>query len=90
MHRGGDLPEGFHGQPLFNDIAGTEVERARAGHRKVVHRAVHSQGAEVAAGEEERAHDIGVGGERQALPADLEHAGVVLRFEHRVAERGQE
>jgi len=51
---------------------------------------VHSEGPKVAAREEERAHDIGIGGEGEALPGDVEHAGIMLRFEHRIAESGQE
>src|ERR1035441_1032502 len=58
LHRGDDLPKGFHGQAFLNDVASAEVERARARHRKVVNRAMHSQGAEVATGEEERLHDV--------------------------------
>jgi hypothetical protein len=86
LHRGDELPQGFHGQALLNDEARTEVEGSRAGHRKVVHRAVHSQGAEVATGKEQRAHDVGIGGEGEPLAGDVEHAGVVLGFEQRVAE----
>jgi hypothetical protein len=41
LHRGGELPQRFHGQAFFNDEARAEIERARAGHRKVVHGTVH-------------------------------------------------
>jgi hypothetical protein len=90
LHRGDDLPKGFHGQAFLNDVASAEVERARARHRKVVNRAVHSQGAEVATGKEERLHDVGIGSESEALAADFEHARIVLRFQERIAEGGQE
>ena len=90
LHGGDDLPEGLHGQAFFDDEGGTEIERARAGHRQVVDGAVDGQGTEVAAGEEEGPHDVGIGGEGEALAGDVEHAGVVLGFEERVAEGGEE
>ena len=40
---------------------------------------MHRQRADVAAGKEQRPHDVGIGGEREPLAGDLEHAGVVLR-----------
>ena len=65
LHRLHDALQHLHRQPLFEDEAGAQEQRARAAHRQVVDRAVHGQRADVAAGEEQRADDVGVGGERQ-------------------------
>ena len=90
LHGGGDFPQGLHRQPLFDDESGAEVARARAGHGEVVHRAMHRERAEVAAGKEKGAHDVGIGGEGDALAGEVEHAGVMLRFEQGVAKGGHE
>src|ERR1700689_2579075 len=54
LHRGDDLLQVGDGEALFEDEPGGQVERHRAGHRQVVHRAVDSKVADVAAGEEQR------------------------------------
>ena len=55
------------GQPLLEDQRQAERQRARAGHGQVVHRAVHRQVADRAAGEADRLHHEAVGGHRHAL-----------------------
>ena len=90
LHRGDDPPERVHGQPFLDDETGAEIEGAGAAHREVVHRAVHGQGADIAAGKKQRPHDIGIGRERQALSGEFEDARVVLRLQQVVAERRHE
>ena len=46
-------PEGLHGQALFEYEAHAEVEGPRAAHCEIVYGAVHGEGTDVAAGEEE-------------------------------------
>ena len=53
-------------QPLFEDEPGAEVERRGPAHRQVVDRAAHGQLADVAAGEENGADDVRIGGEGKA------------------------
>ena len=63
----------FHRQTFLNDESGAQVKRARAAHGQVIHRAVDRHRADVAAGEEERAHDIGIRRERELAGRRLEH-----------------
>ena len=64
-HRRDDPPQVGDREALLEDEAGRQVQRPRAGHRQVVDRAVDGEVADVAAGEEQRRDDVGVGGERQ-------------------------
>ena len=68
-HRLDDALEVREREALLEDEAGGEVQRLRARHRHVVHRAVHRQAADVAAGEEERRDDVAVGGHHEAARA---------------------
>jgi hypothetical protein len=60
------------------------------GHGQVVHGAVDGQVTDVAAGEEQRGHHVGVGGERDPGPAHRQLGRVLERLEQRIAERVQE
>ena len=54
------------GEALFEHEADAEVQRGRAGGRDVVDGAAHGEPPDVAAGEEDRVDDVGVGRERDA------------------------
>ena len=88
-HRGHDAIEIGEREALLEDERGGQVERARAGHREIVHGAVDREVADVAAGEEQRRDDIRVRGEREPDPADGDHGLVVALVEDLVAERGK-
>ena len=64
-HGRGDPDQVGDGEALLEDEARRQVQRRRAGHGQVVDRAVDGQVTDVAAGEEQRRHDVGVGGERE-------------------------
>ena len=78
------------GEAFLQHEAGRQVQRGGAGHRQVVDGPVHGQVADVAAGEEQRRNDVGVGGQRQPRIADPQLRGVLQRLEQRVAERVEE
>ena len=61
----GDAAQVGDREALLDDEPGRERERPRAGDREVVDRAVDGELADVAAGEEERLDDVGVGRERE-------------------------
>ena len=63
---------------------------ARAAHRQIVHRAVHRQFADVAAGEEQRRHHERIRGEGDARGADLHHRLVVQLAQSGIVEGRQE
>jgi len=65
-HGGHDALERLGGETFFEDEAGAEPERTGAAHGEVVDSAVDGELADVAAGEEERGDDVGVGGESEA------------------------
>ena len=89
-HRGDDLLELRDLEPLLEDEGRREEARNRAPHGEVVHRPVHGEAADVAAGEEERAHDERVGGEGDARAgADVERRLVFERGEDVVREGGE-
>jgi hypothetical protein len=76
---------------LGEDEAGREHERTGAGHREIVDRAVDGQVADGPAGEEQRLHDVRVGGERQPDALHRDDRGVAeTGVGGRRAERGQE
>ena len=89
-HGGDDALEGFGGQTLFENEGGAEPERAGAAHAEIVDGAVDGELADVAAGEEERADDVGIGGECEAGAGGGEDGAVVLGIEGRVREGGAE
>jgi hypothetical protein len=95
--RGGGVPHGLGDlvqvgdrEAFLEDEPGRQVQRGRAGHGQVVHRAVDGQVADVAAGEEQRRDHVGVGGERHPGPVDAQVGGVLERLQQRVAERVEE
>ncbi len=53
-------------------------DRLRTAHGDVVHGAVDREITDAATREEQRSHDVGVGGEREPVSGvDVEHRGVV-------------
>ncbi len=86
LHRLHDALQHLHRQALFDDEAGAEELRTRAAHREVVDGAVHGQRADVAAGKEQRPHDVGVGGERHLRGPHPQPRAVVALAERRVLE----
>ena len=78
------------GEALLQDEPGRQVQRRGAGHGQVVDGAVDGQVADVAAGEEQRGHHVGVGGERDPGAAHGQLGRVLQRLEQRVAERVEE
>ena len=59
--------------------------RPRAAHREIVDGAVDGERADVAAGKDQRPHDIGIGGERDRA-VDIERRAVMPPIERRVGE----
>ena len=68
-------------EALFEDEADAQVERLGAAGRDVVDGAADGQPADVAAGEEERVHHVGVGGHRDARARERQRGGVVQALE---------
>ena len=89
-HGGDDALQGIGGQTLFENEGGTEPERTGAAHAEIVDGAVDGELADVAAGEKERADDVGIGGEREAGAGGGEDGAVVLGVEGRMREGGAE
>ena len=90
-HRRHDAPQVGERQPFFEDERGREEQRPRAADGEIVHRAVHRQPADVAAGEEERPDDERIGREREPRSAtDLAPSPDLPGRQHLVAERRQE
>ena len=75
-HRGRDRVEFLEGQALLEHHADREVERCRAADRKVIDGAVDREVADVAAGEEARAHDVGVGAHGEPLASGRDDRGI--------------
>ena len=90
LHRPDDASERLHRQAFLDDESGAQPLRPRAAHGEVVDCSVDGERADVAAGKKQRMHDVGIGGEGEALAADVNHRAVVTLVEQRVAERGQE
>jgi hypothetical protein len=82
--------EVIHRQSFFDDERGGEIERPGAAHGKIVYRAVDGKLADVASREEERMHDIAVGGEGQPFGPDREHCPVMHLFQSGVAKFREE
>ncbi len=70
--------------------AAAEIERTRAAHRQIVHRAVDREPANIAAGEEDGRNHERIGREGEARTVDLEHRLIVELVQQRIAERRQE
>ena len=85
--RRGDRPQLLERQPLLDDVGQAQRHRPGAHHREVVDRAVDGELADVAAREPDGRDDERVGGEREALGADLDDRGVV---EHAARGGGRE
>ncbi len=75
-----------HRQAFLEDESDREMERFRAAHGKVVHRAVDREPADVAAGKEDGAHHVRVGAEGEARSVGGEDGAVVERIEQLVVE----
>ena len=73
-------------KPSSTTNAGREHERPCAGDGEIVDRAVDGELADVAAGEEERLDDVGVGREREPRAVQLDDRRIAERVEQRVAE----
>ena len=82
-HGFGDAREHVDGEALFQNERGAEVERFGAAHGEIVDGAVDGERADIAAAEEERFDDEAVGGEGEALGADLEDGLIVEAAEDR-------
>ena len=88
-HRLHDAPEIVHRQAFLENEADREIQRPRAAHGEIVDRAVDGQLADVAAGKKDRADDVGIGAEGQAVRADGKNRAVVQRLEQVVAKLRQ-
>ena len=89
-HGLGDARQNVDGEALFEDERGGEVERFGATHGEIVDGAVDGERADIAAAEEERLDDEAIGGEGEALGADLEDGLIVEAAEDGAAEDGEE
>ena len=56
-------------QPLLDNHRAGEIERHGTAGREVVDRAIHRELADIAAGEEQRIDDVGIGGEGEPIAA---------------------
>ena len=86
-HRHRDPAQGRNRQPLLQYEADAEIERPRSTHGEVVDGAVDGESADVAAGEDEWLHHVGIGGEGDRS-AKVEHGSVVTTLEHRLVKGG--
>ena len=86
-HRGDDAAQIVDRQTLLEDQPDAQIERLGAAHRQVVDRAVDGERADVAAGKEQRPHDIGIGREGQPRAADVEHGAVMREIVRRCRRR---
>jgi len=77
-------------EALLEDEPRAEIGGPSPGHRQVVDRLVDGEAPDIAAGEEQRGHDVAVRRERQARARERDDGAVVSRGECRVRERGQE
>jgi hypothetical protein len=85
-HRLDDARQIGERQALFEDEAGSQIERRRAEHGDVVDRAVDRQATDIAAGKEQRRNDMPVGGHHQPARRYGHHRAVVALPEKVVAE----
>ncbi len=77
-------------KPGFQDEAGGEMQRPGAGHRQIVHRAMHRQRTDVAAGKEQRRNHVAVGGQGDAAGRQVQAGLIVALVEPGIAERRRE
>ncbi len=85
-HRLDHPAQGRDRQAFFEDEADAQAFGARAAHGEVVDGAVDGERADVAAGKEQRPHDIGIGREG-GRAVDRQHGAVVAAVEFRIVER---
>ncbi len=77
-------------ETFLQDDAQREIERRRPRHGEVVDRAANGKPADVAAGEEERFDDVGVGGEDESIGGWRQQRRVVQRIQEGVRQLGCE
>src|SRR5690606_3789581 len=75
-HGAGDLLHDSQLHALLQYEGGGQVRGPGAAHRQVVDGAVDREVPQAAAGEEQRPYDVGVGGEGEPGPAEVEDGGV--------------
>ena len=85
-HRCGDAAQVGNRETFLDDEAGRERDRPRARHREIVDRPVDREVADVAAGEEDRLDDVGVGREGEPHAVHVEQRRVAERREQRIVE----
>ncbi len=88
LHGLGDGLQDGDFQALLQDEGGRQHQGPGRGGEEVVHRARHRQPADVAAGEKQRVHHEGVGGEGEPV-GPQQHGGAVVAHPVRVAVPGQ-
>ena len=86
LHRGNDGAECFHLESFFENESCAQVERARAAHREIVHRAIDGEIADIAAGENQGADNEGIRGEGQARSIYRDDRAIMPLLEHGIAE----
>ncbi len=89
-HGAGDPPEILHGKALFQDEPGTHDQGLSPADGKIVDRPVDGKRPDVAAGEEDRVDDIGIGGETQQLIAHPQDGTVLEPLQAGVFQKRQE
>ena len=82
-HRRDDRSEDFEFQTLFEDEAGGQPDGLGPAAGKVVDGSVDGEVADVAAREEQRVDDVGVGGQGDAPAVSVEYRGVARRTTRR-------
>ena len=95
--QGGSDANGFHNpaegierKPFFEDERKAQKKRFGAAHRQVIHRSVHRQRSDVAAGKEQRLHDERVCCKRDSRSAELHDGLVIQPFEDGILQGRQE
>ena len=88
LHRLDDPPQRLHRQAFFQDQRRAEIERPRAAHGQIVHRAVDGERADIAAGKEQRSDNVGIGREGQPGAGDVQGRAIVPLQQEVVAEAG--
>jgi len=89
-HRGRDASKVIERHPFLDDECSGQVQRHGTGAGEIVDGAVYSQRTDVAPGEEQRGHHIGIGGQRQARAVDRDDGRVAQSVEHVVVQRRHE
>jgi hypothetical protein len=77
-------------EAFLNEGVEAEIERRRACDGKIVHRAVHRQRANVAAGKFQRLHDEAIGGQHDVARRQGERDGIGFNIERRISEVARE